>query len=106
MGDDGLRRGDHRPLPTTFGLFNTGGSGQLGDYSNLTADKLILASIASGSSTAVKSEASYLTTSQPVLFEPNPDYVRAWKTSISGTPDSFASLTQYYAMPEFWYSTK
>ena len=27
--------------PTSFGLFNTGGSGQLGNYSNPTADSLI-----------------------------------------------------------------
>ena len=92
--------------PTTFGLFNTGGSGQIGDYSDPTADTLIQASISSSNPDAVKSEASYLTTSQPVLFEPNPDYVWAWKTSISGEPNSFASLTQYYAQPEFWCSTK
>ena len=34
VGDDGLRRRDRRPYPTTFGLFNTGGTNQIGDYSN------------------------------------------------------------------------
>jgi hypothetical protein len=29
------------PYATTFGLFNTGGSDQIGDYSNPTADSLI-----------------------------------------------------------------
>ena len=92
--------------PTTFGLFNTGGSGQIGDYSNPTADSLILKSITSSDPAAVKNEASFLTTSQPVLFQPNPDYIWAWKTTIAGTPASMASLTQYEANPEFWYSTK
>jgi peptide/nickel transport system substrate-binding protein len=91
---------------TTFGLFNTGGSGQIGDYSNPQADSLIMKSITSSDPTAVKNEAAFLTTSQPVLFEPNPDFIWAWKTTIAGTPASMASLTQYQANPEFWYSTK
>ncbi len=91
--------------PTTFGLFNTGGADQVGDYSNPTADSLINASIASGNPSAVKNEAEFLTSNQPVLFEPNPDYVWAWKSSVSGEPTSFQILTQYYATPEFWYLT-
>jgi peptide/nickel transport system substrate-binding protein len=90
--------------PTTFGLFNTGGSGQIGDYTDPQADKLIHASITGSNPAAVSSEASYLTKSQPVLFEPNPDFIWAWKSSMSGTPDSFSSLTQFYATPEFWYN--
>ncbi|MBV9379339.1 MAG: hypothetical protein JOY82_21985 [Streptosporangiaceae bacterium] len=94
------------PYATTFGLFNTGGSTQIGDYSNPTADSLINASIASGDPSAVKKEASFLTANQPAMFQPTPDYIWAWKTSISGTPESFENLTQYYATPEFWYLTK
>jgi peptide/nickel transport system substrate-binding protein len=94
------------PYPTTFGLFNTGGSGQVGDYSNPTADSLINASISGGDPNAVKTEASYLTSNIPVLFQPNPDYIWAWKNTISGNPDSFENLTQYNLTPEFWYFTK
>jgi peptide/nickel transport system substrate-binding protein len=94
------------PYPSTIGLFNTGGATQIGDYSNPTADKLIEASIASGNPSAVKNEASFLTSNQPVLFQPNPDLVWAWKTDVSGPPASFENLTQYYATPEFWYLTK
>ncbi len=95
------------PYATTFGLFNTGGSDQIGDYSNPTADSLINDSIASGNPAAVKSEASYLTTDQPVLFQPNPDFIWAWKTNISATqPEAFENLTQYYATPEYWYLNK
>src|ERR1700691_1357283 len=50
-----------QPYPTTFGLFNTGGSNQVGDYSSPTADSLINASISGGDPAAVKAEASYLT---------------------------------------------
>jgi peptide/nickel transport system substrate-binding protein len=93
------------PYATTFGLFNTGGSDQVGDYSNPTADSLINASITGGDPSAVKNEASFLTMNQPVLFQPNPDLIWTWKTGISGTPQSFENLTQYYATPEFWFLT-
>jgi peptide/nickel transport system substrate-binding protein len=95
------------PYPTTFGLFNTGGSSQIGDYSNPTADALINDSISGGNPTAVKNEAAFLTNDQPVMFQPNPDYIWAWKTNISATDSAaFENLTQYYATPEFWYTTK
>jgi peptide/nickel transport system substrate-binding protein len=95
------------PYPTTFGLFNTGGSTQVGDYSNPTADALINDSITSGNPAAVKNEAAFLTNDQPVMFQPTPDYIWAWKTSISAAePGYLENLTQYYATPEFWYTTK
>jgi len=93
------------PYATTFGLFNTGGSDQIGDYSNPTADSLITASITGGNPSAVKDEASFLTMNQPVMFQPNPDLIWTWKTGISGTPESFENLTQYYATPEYWFLT-
>ena len=68
--------------PTTFSLFNTGGSNQVGNYSNPKADKLINASITSSDPAAVKAEASFLTTIQPTMFEPNNDYTWAWKTNV------------------------
>jgi peptide/nickel transport system substrate-binding protein len=89
---------------TTFGLFNTGGSDQVGDYSNPTADALINASISGGNPSAVKDEASFLTSNQPVQFQPNPDVIWAWKNTLSATnPQAWENLTQYYATPEFWY---
>jgi peptide/nickel transport system substrate-binding protein len=92
------------PYATTFGLFNTGGTEQVGDYSNPTADALINASIAGGNPAAVKNEASFLTMNQPVQFQANPDEIWAWKNSISATtPQMWENLTQYYASPEFWY---
>jgi peptide/nickel transport system substrate-binding protein len=94
------------PYATTFALFNTGGADQIGDYSNPTADALIDASISGGNPAAVKNEASFLTTNEPVMFQPNPDYIWAWKTNISGPPASFENLTQYYATPEYWFFTK
>jgi peptide/nickel transport system substrate-binding protein len=93
--------------PTTFGLFSTGGSNQIGDYSDPKADALINASVKSADPNAVKAEASYLTTSQPTLFEPNNDRVWVWKSNISSSrPEALETLTQYYANPEFWYLNK
>jgi peptide/nickel transport system substrate-binding protein len=95
------------PYPTTFGLFNTNGSSQIGDFSDPHADALINASVTGGDPAAVKTEASYLTTAQPVQFQPVPDIIWAWKNTIAAqNPEAFENLTQYYATPEFWYFTK
>jgi peptide/nickel transport system substrate-binding protein len=92
------------PYATTFGLFNTGGPSQIGDYSNPTADSLINASISGGDPAAVKNEASFLTENQPLQFQPNPDDVWAWKNTLSAVnPQAWENLTQYYATPELWY---
>src|SRR5947199_803566 len=84
--------------PTTFSLFNTGGSNQVGSYSNPTADQLINASITGSDPAAVRAEAAFLTTDQLVLFQPNNDRVWVWKNTLSASkPEAWASLTQYYA---------
>jgi peptide/nickel transport system substrate-binding protein len=90
---------------TTDTIFNTGGSGNEGDYSNPEVDKLINASKFSANPNAVKAEASYLTKDLPAVFLPNNDLIFAWK-GVSGPPDSFANLTQYGFTPEYWYFTK
>jgi peptide/nickel transport system substrate-binding protein len=93
--------------PTSFGLFNTGGSGQIGDYSNPQADALINDSISSTNPAAVTNELSYLDTQLPVLWQPLRDHVYVWKTNISATtPQAFEDLTQYDPTPELWYTTK
>jgi peptide/nickel transport system substrate-binding protein len=91
--------------PTTDTIFNTGGDDNEGDYSDKTANQLITASKFSSNPSAVKNEASYLTNNLPGIFLPNPDLVFAWK-GVSGPPDSFANMTQYFFTPEYWYLTK
>jgi peptide/nickel transport system substrate-binding protein len=93
--------------PTQFGFLNTGGSAQIGDYSNPQADSLINASVAGSDPAAVTAEASYFTMQVPVLWQPVLDYSWAWKTNISATdPTAFENLTQYDNTPQFWYLTK
>jgi peptide/nickel transport system substrate-binding protein len=93
--------------PTQFGFLNTGGSGQIGDYSNPQADSLINASVTGSDPAAVTAEASYFTSQVPVLWQPVLDYTWAWKTNISATePQAFENLTQYDNTPQFWYLTK
>ena len=92
---------------TQFGFLNTGGGGQLGDYSNPRADALINQSVSGRNPAAVKNEASFFTAQLPVLWQPVPDYVWAWKSSISATtPTAIENLTQYDDTPQFWYLTK
>ena len=94
------------PYATTFGLFNTGGSDQIGDYSNPTADSLINASISGGNPAAVKNEASFLTTNQPVHVPAHPGLHLGLEEHPVRRRPAFENLTQYYATPEFWYLTK
>jgi len=91
---------------TQFGFLNTGGGGQLGDYSNPRADALINQSVSGRNPAAVRNEASFFTTQLPVLWQPVPDYVWAWKSNISATtPAAIENLTQYDDTPQFWYLT-
>jgi len=93
--------------PTQFGFLNTGGPGQIGDYSNPQADALINQSISGSNPAAVTKEVSFFTTQLPVLWQPVPDYVWAWKSNISATtPTAIENLTQYDDTPQFWYLTK
>jgi len=95
--------------PTTFGLFNTTGSFDMGGFSNNTLNTLITASISSTNATAVENELSYITTQQPVMFQPNPDWdgadagIMAINKVMSGPPSSFSDYSQYFLTPEFWY---
>jgi|HubBroStandDraft_1064217.scaffolds.fasta_scaffold31022_1 peptide/nickel transport system substrate-binding protein len=92
--------------PTTNTIFNTGGSFNIGDYSNATADSLINTSVYGPNASAVKAEAAYLAENLPALFQPNSDHVYAWKNTLSGPQSSFWELTQFSANPEQWYFTK
>jgi peptide/nickel transport system substrate-binding protein len=95
------------PYPTAFGFLNTNGSGQIGNYSNPTADSLINASITSPNPQAVTNELSFFATNLPVMWQPLRDHTYAWKTKVSATtPQAFENLTQYTVTPEFWYLTK
>jgi peptide/nickel transport system substrate-binding protein len=93
--------------PTSFGVYNTGGSGQIGAYSDPQADSLINASVTGTDPAAVTQEASFFTTQLPVLWQPVLDYIWAWKTNISATDvTAFENLTQYDDTPQFWYLNK
>ncbi|HYA50672.1 MAG TPA: ABC transporter substrate-binding protein, partial [Streptosporangiaceae bacterium] len=93
------------PYPTTFGIFNTGGSFNGGAWNDAKTNQLINASVTGGNPDAVKNEASYLTAQQPSLFQPNPDFISVWKDSVSGDPAALKALTQYQLNTELLYLT-
>jgi peptide/nickel transport system substrate-binding protein len=102
-----LGRQTNPTYPTQLGFLNTGGSGQIGDWSNPQSDSLINASVTGTDPAAVTAEASYFTTNVPVLWQPALDNTWAWKSNISATdPAAFENLTQYDNTPQFWYLTK
>jgi peptide/nickel transport system substrate-binding protein len=93
------------PYPTTFGIFNSGGSFNGGAWNDPRTNQLINASVTGGNPDAVKAEASYLTAQQPSLFQPNPDFISVWKDSVSGDPAAIKALTQYQLNTELMYLT-
>jgi peptide/nickel transport system substrate-binding protein len=104
MGDYG---GDtNYTYPTMFGIFSTGGSLNGGFWNDAQANKLINASVTSGNPDAVKAEASYITSQEASLFQPNPDQIIVWKNNVSGTPNAIKSMTQYMLNTEQLYLTK
>jgi len=92
-------------FPTTNSIFNTGGTFNIGDYSDPTADKLINASVFGANASAVRTEAAYIAQNLPALFQPESDHVYAWKTNLSGPQSSFWELPQFSVNPEQWYFT-
>jgi peptide/nickel transport system substrate-binding protein len=92
--------------PTTDSIFNTGGSYNEGGFSNPAVDSAINGSISSSNPNALQTEISAVATQLPGNFQPVPDNIAAWKTTLSGPNSSFANLTQYYFTPEDWYFTK
>jgi peptide/nickel transport system substrate-binding protein len=97
--------------PTTVTVFNYPGDTNIGGYDDKQANSLISASVSSASASAVTAEAQYLTTQQPVLFQPNPvsalgdNAVLVWKKTLSGPPAALESITQDYINPEEMYFT-
>ncbi len=92
--------------PSTNNLFNTGGSYNAGGYSNPTLDALIKADYQSTDPTALTKELTAVTQDLPVLFTAAPDYIYAWKNTLSGPASSFQAMTQFQIEPEEWFLTK
>ncbi|QMU67707.1 ABC transporter substrate-binding protein [Streptacidiphilus sp. P02-A3a] len=92
--------------PSTNNLFNTGGSFNAGGYSDPNMDQLIKNDYESSDPTAITKELAAVTTDLPVLFTASPDYVYAWKNTISGPASSFGAMTQFQIEPEEWFLTQ
>ena len=92
--------------PTTNQIFNTGGAGNNGGFSEPAADSAISASLNSPDPVALKAEASYMAENLPGIFEPLNDEIWAWKDNISGPASGFQVLTQFIYNPEELYLVK
>jgi peptide/nickel transport system substrate-binding protein len=92
--------------PTTNEIFNTGGVGNGGGFSQPGADAAISNSLNSPDADAVKAESVYMAETLPGIFEPENDQIWAWKSNISGPASGFQVLTQYVYNPEELYLTK
>jgi len=92
--------------PTSNNAFNTGGSFNLGSYSDPEADELIAASTFGSDPNALSAEVSMLSKDLPVLFFPTPDNLIVWKKTLSGPPSTFRSMLKFAYSPEQWYFTE
>lgn len=93
-------------FPTTNTIFNTGGSFNIGEYSNPTADSLINQSVYGANASAVKTEAAFIAENLPAVFQPNAWHVYGWKNTLSGPQYSFWELPEFSFNPEQWYFSK
>ncbi|MFC4118876.1 ABC transporter substrate-binding protein [Nonomuraea zeae] len=91
------------PYPTMTGTFDSKGSGNVGAYNSPKADELIRASVHGDDRAAVQAEIEHLRTDLPVLWLPTAHTIWAWKNTLSGPQDSFASLPASVLTPEYWY---
>ncbi len=92
--------------PTTNQIFNTGGGGNFGSFSNPAVDSAINGSLNSPNSTALINEGNVVAEQQPGIFEPLNDNIIMWKNNISGPAQAFEIFTQYEYLPEEFYFTK
>jgi peptide/nickel transport system substrate-binding protein len=95
-----------RLYPTTATVFDSTGSANQGSYRSPEADRLIKASLSGSDPAAVNNELEFLAKDQPALFSPARKTIWAWRTTMSGPPDAFASLSRGVAQPQYWYFTK
>jgi peptide/nickel transport system substrate-binding protein len=96
--------------PTAATLFSQQAVLNVGTYNSAAATKLFDETVYGSNPRALSAESTFVGENLPSLFMPNADIVRVWKKSLSGTQDSFSSLTQSdygdVYTPEFWYYTK
>jgi len=92
--------------PSTNTLFNTGGSYNMGGFSDPALDKLIQGSMLSTDSGALTKEIEQVDADLPGIFQPNEDRIYAWNPKLSGDTSAFEGVTQFALDPEDWYFTK
>ena len=93
--------------PTGEGVWNPGAGFNTGSYNDAKANQLMNASVHSGNSNAVKTEATYIAQQLPVFFMPDYDYLLAVNTKHVGSqPDGWTAMTQQQWYPQYWYQTK
>jgi peptide/nickel transport system substrate-binding protein len=92
--------------PTSNQIFNTGGGGNFGDFSNPAVDAAINGSLNSPSPTALDNEGNVVAEQLPGIFEPLNDNIIMWKNNISGPAQAFEIFTQYEYTPEQFYFAK
>lgn len=91
------------PFPSGDQPFLSGSAGNLGSYNSSTADRLIEATLTSGSMSNVYAYERYLTENLPVLWMPNPAFqISAISTKLHGVVQN--PLLDF--TPQSWYLTR
>jgi peptide/nickel transport system substrate-binding protein len=93
--------------PSGAGVFNTGGSYNVGQYSNATLDQLIEKSTVATTLAPFDQYEDLVVHEEPWIWEPIPDRVAATVHNLAGTglTSEFDGLYGYI-QPQYWYFTK
>ncbi len=92
--------------PTQNGVMNTTGALNVGGYADPTANKLMVKSISSPSTSAIAKEVHYFAKSQPVLYFPVQDNIVVWSKKVGGSVDGMLELTQQTTNPSLMWVNK
>jgi peptide/nickel transport system substrate-binding protein len=92
--------------PTQDGLMNSGGALNIGAYGDPVANRLMKASVASPSATAIVGEVSYFSKSYPIFYMPDQDWITAVSSSVGGAEKAFLAMTQQQYAFQFLYRDK
>jgi peptide/nickel transport system substrate-binding protein len=89
--------------PSGDGVFNTGGSFDIGTFSDPVLDKYINESTVASNLVPFKEYESRTVADEPWIFVPDPDHMAATKTGLSGygLTSEFAGYRSYIE-PNFW----
>ncbi len=92
--------------PTNDGLMSPGGALNMGSYNDPVATRLMAASVASSSTSAIAKEVAYFSKQYPIFYMPDQDWIMVVSNKVGGPANTFLTMTQQQYSPQALYLNK